>query len=57
MAVLPRMWNGEASSTGDVIDEQLNLREIEMKENDSNEDFPGQRICVKTVILLCRDVL
>ena len=42
--VLPRMWNDEASSTQDVIGEERNLRDIEMKENDRDKDFPGQCI-------------
>ena len=41
---LPRMWNDEASSNQDVIDGKRSLRDIEMEENDSDKDFPGQCI-------------
>ena len=45
ISLLPRMWNDEVSSTQETFNEQVNLLDIEMEENYSDEDFPGQCIC------------
>ena len=44
VSLLLRIWNDEVSSTQDTFDEEVNLLDIEMGKNYSDEDFLGQCI-------------